>query len=78
MTCLRCGGVRMFRRVGVQTDLLMCLRCDRPERFAQTVDAVGRSLVKRPCEICGATAAARGPGGADPKCGDHWNPEDQP
>jgi hypothetical protein len=68
--CLRCGGSRMFRSVG---SALMCARCDAPWRYAQTVDAVGKSTVKHPCQVCGHEAVAWGRGHA--WCLDHWDPE---
>jgi hypothetical protein len=79
VTCLRCGGGRMFRRVGpdVQTDILMCVRCDRNDRFTQAVadqsiDVLGQSLAEHPCEVCGREACAWGPGHAG--CLEHWDP----
>jgi hypothetical protein len=69
--CTRCGGARMFRPVGAQTHVLMCQRCDEPDRFAQ-VELVDRDRgTQRPCQVCGRASAVWGPGLA--ACAEHWS-----
>ena len=69
--CARCGGSDLFQPMGAQTPTWMCIRCDAPDRFQ--IERLDRKrAAKRPCQVCGAEAAAWGPDFA--RCAQHFAP----